>query len=141
MLCWHSILPLQTKLNWFDPIKNRTKQAVPKISLMLLLPISIAILRSVVPFHTHSCEDHWVIYNFFVGRAAMKCKLAAVPIPILEHDVTVIYGSVPSVLDYKACQESFFPFLGFFILWLQKLKLVLLMHIQRMNSDNACLWE
>ena len=71
----------------------------------------------------------------------MKCKFGAVPIPILKHDVTVIYGSVPSVLDYKACEESLFPFLGFFIPGSQKSKLVLLMHIQRMNSDIACLWE
>ena len=69
----------------------------------------------------------------------MKCKLGAVPIPILKHDVTNIYRSVPSVLDSKACQESLFQFSGLFILGLQKSKLVLLMHIQRMSSDIACL--
>ena len=37
----------------------------------------------------------------------MKCKLGAVPIPILKPHVTVIYGSVPCVLDYKACEELF----------------------------------
>ena len=109
---------------------------------MPLLPISIAVLRIVVPFHTHSCSDHWVFLNdFSVGRAAMKWKSGAVPIPILKHDVTAIYGSVPSLLDYKACQESLFPLLGFFILGIQKSKLVFLLHIQRMNSDSACLWE
>ena len=71
----------------------------------------------------------------------MKCKLGAVPISILKHDVSVIYASVPSMLEYKACQESSFQFLGFFILGLQKSKLVLLMQIQAMNSDIACLWE
>ena len=59
----------------------------------------------------------------------MKYKPGAVPIPIRKHDVTVIYGSMPSELEYKACQESLFPFLGFFFLGLQKSKLVLLMHI------------
>ena len=40
----------------------------------------------------------------------MECKLGAVPIPIVKPHVTVIYGSVPSVLDYRACQDSSFPF-------------------------------
>ena len=137
MLCWHSILPLQTKWNFVEhypmvwSIRKRSQASGSKNSLeTLLLPTPIAVLRYVVAFHTHSCWDHWVIFwRFSVGRAAMECKLGAVPIPILKPHVPVIYGSVPSVLDYRACQDSCF-FLGFFTLGLRKSKLILLMHIQ-----------
>ena len=81
MFSWHSILRLQTKWNFAEhyPVvwSNRKTSQVSssKVSLeTFLLPISIAVLRSVLAFSTLSCWEHWVIFwRYSVERAAMKC--------------------------------------------------------------------
>ena len=124
MLWWHSILPLQTKWNFVElfpmvwSFRKRSQASGCKTSLeTLLIPILIAVLRYVVALHTHSCWDHGVnFWRFIVGRAVMERKLGAVPIPNLKSHVTVIYGNVPSVGDYRACQDSCFSFWDFALL-------------------------
>ena len=104
MFCWHSILRLQTKGNFVEhypvvwSIRETSQASSSKVSLELFwLPKSIAVLRSVLVFRTLSCYEHWVIFwRYSVGRAAMKCKLGAVPIAILKAHVTLIDGSVPA---------------------------------------------
>ena len=81
MFCWHSIVRLQTKWNFLEhypvvwSIRKTSQVSSSKVSLeTFLLPISIAVLRSVLAFSTLSCWEHWVIFwRYSVERAAMKC--------------------------------------------------------------------
>ena len=65
--CFADIASFRSKLSetlwsiilWFDSLEKGAKQAVLRKFLEpLLLPISIAVLRSVVAFRTHFCWDH-----------------------------------------------------------------------------------
>ena len=84
MLCWHSILPFQTKWNLVEhypmvwSIRKRSRASDSKNSLeTLLLPIPIAVLRYVLAFHTHSYWDHWVIFDdFLLGEQRWNANLA-----------------------------------------------------------------
>ena len=68
----------------------------------------------------HSCVTHWVVFLTLCcwpsADEKQTWKHAAIPILFLDTYGTVIYWSLPSVLDYKACQEPLFPLYDFWLL-------------------------
>ena len=113
MLCWHSILRLQTEGNFVEhyPVvwsfRKRSQASGSKGSLeKVLLPTLIKVLQSIVALDAQSYWEHSVVSDdFLLADLRWNTKLGTVPTPILKTHVTVIYGIGPNVLDYKACLE------------------------------------
>ena len=128
--------------------RNQPSKWFQRTPETLLLPFCIAVLRSVVAFHT---QFYYILLgslsplfdDFLLAELQWNANFA---------QFRSQFWNTTSRLSTEECQvclvtklvrnqDSLFPFLGFFILGLRKPKLILLMRIQRMHSDMDCSWE